>query len=100
MLNPEDLAQAAQLFEKLREIVRPAPPEFVKDGADLAALLRCARTQAWIVTKRPDFAAAAPPMVLGPRITLRRRDQVLAWLAGQTKESPGPRGPGRVRHLT
>ncbi len=93
MLSASELAQAEALFERLREVVTPAPlPEFTKDGQALADLLRCARTKSWEITKRPDFNAAAPAVALGARLKIRRTREILAWWEGQAR-SPGP-GPG------
>jgi hypothetical protein len=96
MLTAAELAQAEQLFEKLREITQPAPPEFTRDGKELAGLLRCNRTTSWKITKRADFQEAAPAVALGPKLKLRRTRQILAWWEAQAegKESPGPIGPG------
>ena len=87
MLTQDELSQAEALFiERLRELGRPAPPEFVRDGTELADLLRVSRTKAWEISKRADFNAAAPARALGPKTRLRRRADVLRFcVEGSTR---------------
>jgi hypothetical protein len=90
MLTPAELAMAEKLYERLRELTRPPEPEHVRDGQPLANLLEVSRTKGWEITKRPDFNEAAPAIVLGPKLRMRKRRQVLAWAAAQkeVKENP------------
>ena len=85
-----DIAVAEQLLLRLRELVTPTEPEMCRAG-ELPGILHCARTTSWQCTRRPDFPA--PAVVLGPRLRMWRRAEVIAWRDAQKAESPRPRGP-------
>ena len=85
-----DRQALADLFTDLR--LRLAERETGKLRAgDLPALFESGRTKSWQITKDPTFPR---PIVLGPRLKLWDRDEVLAWMESQKAESPGPRRPG------
>jgi predicted DNA-binding transcriptional regulator AlpA len=101
MLSTEDLALARELLAKVREITAPKLSENVRPG-ELPEVLECSRCTSWKITKDPTFP---PPIQLTERIKLWNRQAVLDWkearrasarplVAGQTKENPGPQGPG------
>jgi predicted DNA-binding transcriptional regulator AlpA len=92
LLDAEDLRTAEQLLIKLREIASPPPPEYIKDGQELADLLGVSRCTSWKVAKDPTF----PPAIrLGPKLRLRKRAEILAWMASRAeKQGTRSEGPG------
>ncbi len=82
MLTDTDMATAERLLTKLREIVEPAPPEYLR-AKELCALLNCLRTQAWILSRSAGFPA---PLILSERLRLWPRRAVLEWMQSRTAQ--------------
>jgi predicted DNA-binding transcriptional regulator AlpA len=91
MLTAQDLEIAEQLLLKLREVVKPAEPEFFTAG-ELPFVMHCSRTHSWACTKDPTFPR---PIVLGRSKRLWRRSEVREWIAARqegAKPNAAPEG--------